>query len=257
MKKRILILLSLFIIISILLIKYTGIYNLKESIGNNQHISQIGDLWNTYKENEVLQDRIDSYEQLKVDKDLIISDNKLLSDIKTVVNKYKKYNPVVGTVISRDLDPKNQQLWYNFLVINKGKVDSIKENMAVLGPDGLIGLIHKVNENSSEVQLLTSSGRKNLIPATLEKDESVFGMIENYDMESNQLNFTRLDPSVKIEVGNIVTTSKQSKTFPIPLKIGEVVEVKHDNFGLTNTALVKPAADFYNISYVVILQEEN
>ncbi|WP_205418419.1 rod shape-determining protein MreC, partial [Klebsiella pneumoniae] len=79
-----------------------------------------------------------------------------------------------------------------YLIIDKGNNDSIKEKMPVLGPDGLIGLIHKVNENSSEVQLLTSSGRKNLIPATIENQESVFGMIENYDLENNQLYFTRL-----------------------------------------------------------------
>lgn len=244
-------------ILIVAFMKFTGVIDLQKSLGNSKFFSQIEDIWLTYNENKILKERIDRIDQLNVDKNMVLDDTKILKDIKTVVNKYKNNNPVVGTVISRELDPNNPQLWYNYLIIDKGNNDSIKEKMPVLGPDGLIGLIHKVNENSSEVQLLTSSGRKNLIPATIENQESVFGMIENYDLENNQLYFTRLDPNIEIETGSIVTTSKQSKTFPMQLKIGEVVEVKHDNYGLTKTAIVKPTSNFYNISYVVILKEKD
>jgi rod shape-determining protein MreC len=96
--------------------------------------------------------------------------------------------------------------------------------------------------------------RKNLVPATIENDQSVTGMIENYDLENNRLLFTKIDINKELKIGSIVTTSNLSIYFPSQLKIGEVVEVKKDNYGLTNTAIVKPAVNFYDIRYVVLLQ---
>ncbi|WP_226669778.1 rod shape-determining protein MreC [Metabacillus litoralis] len=254
MNKKLLILIILIIILAGISIKFSGVYHLKETIRNNEFLSQIKDIWFTYKENQLLKNRIDGYEQAKIEKEIIIADTEILNEIKTLVNKYKSHNPVIGTVIKREIDPNNPQVWYNSLIIDKGKNDSIKKNMAVLGPDGLVGIIHKVNDTTSEVQLLTNTGRKGLIPATLKKDKSVFGMIEKYNLEKNQLHFTRIDTEIELEIGSIVMTSELSITLPRELEIGKIIEVKNDNFGLTKTAVVEPSSDFTDIKYVVILQ---
>jgi rod shape-determining protein MreC len=247
LKKRIFLLLAGIILLSIISIQFA------RNDSFNAYITE-NNLWTTYKENKLLKKRIANLEQLKVDKQVIVSENKLLTDIKLLMKEYKDYNPIVATVISRDLDLNNPQNWYNSLVIDKGHEDQIIENMPVLTSEGLIGSVNSVTDHTAEIQLLTSMSRKNLVPATIENDQSVTGMLENYDFENNQLLFTKIDINKEIKIGSIVTTSNLSSYFPSQLKIGEVIEVKKDNYGLTNTAIVKPAANFYDISYVVILQ---
>lgn len=254
LKKRIFLLLAGIILLSIISIQFARNDSFNAYITENKTILQVKDLWTTYKENKLLKKRIVNLEQLKVDKQVIVSENKLLTDIKLLMKEYKDYNPIIATVISRDLDLNNPQNWYNSLVIDKGHEDQIIENMPVLTSEGLIGSVNSVTDHTAEIQLLTSMSRKNLVPATIENDQSVTGMIENYDFENNQLLFTKIDINKEIKIGSIVTTSNLSSYFPSQLKIGEVVEVKKDNYGLTNTAIVKPAANFYDISYVVLLQ---
>lgn len=41
--------------------------------------------------------------------------------------------------------------------------------------------------------------------------------------------------------------------FPSGLPIGTVKEVVPDQYGLTNTALIEPAADLYEINHVIVV----
>ena len=51
----------------------------------------------------------------------------------------------------------------------------------------------------------------------------------------------------KIEKDQLVQTSGMGGVFPSRLIIGTVEEVVPDEFGLTQTAYVKPGANFYDI----------
>ena len=54
--------------------------------------------------------------------------------------------------------------------------------------------------------------------------------------------------------GQIVQTSGIGGVFPSRLKIGTVEEVVPDEYGLTQTALVKPGANFYDLEHVMVIE---
>jgi rod shape-determining protein MreC len=51
-----------------------------------------------------------------------------------------------------------------------------------------------------------------------------------------------------------VITSGLGGVFPKGLMIGKVVDVKPDQYGLNQTALVKPGANFYDIENVIVIK---
>ncbi|MDF2904638.1 MAG: rod shape-determining protein MreC, partial [Bacillus sp. (in: firmicutes)] len=51
-------------------------------------------------------------------------------------------------------------------------------------------------------------------------------------------------------------TSGLGGIFPEGLPIGKVVKVVPDEYGLTQTAYIKPGADFYDIENVMVIQRK-
>lgn len=234
--------------------RYIPTDKLVKNFTENTLVADIRQFLNLYNENKLLEERIASIEQLKIENQLVQSDNSELEKMKQAVERYKNYQPLVATVIYRDFSSENSQNWFNSLTLSVGENQGIKKNMPVISPEGLIGLIKTVHKDTAEVELITSNQKRSYIPATFKDDQSVFGMIESYDPENNLIKMTRIETNKEIKVGSIVTTSQKSTYFPANLEIGEVIEVKKDNYGLTNTASVKPAVHYYDINYVLVLQ---
>ena len=159
------------------------------------------------------------------------------------------YNIINATVINRSMEN-----FFKELTINKGKNDGIKEDMAVVTNDGLIGKIIKVNKNNSVVKLLTGADMYNMLSIQINlKDKYVYGILKDYDEESNSFIIEGIDENVKIEENSIVSTTGLSNIYPSGLIIGEVVRIQKDNFDLSYILKVKPSVDFNNFHYVAVL----
>jgi rod shape-determining protein MreC len=133
--------------------------------------NNINTILKTNEENKILKSRFERYEQQVATKQLLEQENKILKDIikATETLKNQGYNPIQGTVISRDMTNKD-----NFLTISKGQKEGIKKNMIVLSTDGVIGRVVEVDTNSSEVQLLSGEdARVNSVAATLKENKKV------------------------------------------------------------------------------------
>lgn len=64
----------------------------------------------------------------------------------------------------------------------------------------------------------------------------------------------RIPYDAKVKKDQNVITSGLGGVFPESLPIGKVVDVVPDEFGLTQTAYVKPGADFYDIGHVMVVK---
>src|SRR5699024_6689369 len=135
----------------------------------------------------------------------IKKENKELRKTLDKTKSIRDFNPIQATVMSR-----TPERWVDQVTINKGKKDGIKENMAVMTADGMIGKIQNANPLSSTVQLLTGFDQYIRISATIsrEDEENVVGLIEEFDEESNSLLFKIIDESdTDLEEGEVVTSS--------------------------------------------------
>src|SRR5690625_5444111 len=99
--------------------------------------------------------------------------------------------------------------------------------MAVITADGMIGKIQNTSQFTSTVQLLTGFDQFNQISAMISRDDEkdVFGIIENYDEETESLLFKIIEESEQNdENGEIVFSSFMGGVLPVRLMIGTVEE---------------------------------
>ena len=205
------------------------------------------DLTNTYEENKELKSRIENLASLEAQVQELKKENKELRDVLGEKKTLRDYEPLPATVIGR-----NPDRWHEMIIIDKGKINGVKKNMAVVTANGLIGKVKSVTQFSSTVQLLSSMDPKNRISAIVQGETNVHGLVEGYDKEKKLLMVKAIPSGAKIEKDQTVITSGLGGIFPKGLMIGKVVEVKQDQYGLNQTALVKPGADFYDINNVIV-----
>lgn len=213
--------------------------------------TNIDDLKDTYKENQILKEKQAQYKSLIYEVQEIKEVNEELRKTLDKTKSIRDFNPIQATVLSR-----SPERWVEQVTINKGKQDGVRANMAVITAEGMVGKIQTASKFSSTVQLLTGFDQFNRISATIsqEKGNDIFGLIEEYDKETNSLHFKIIEESeTDVKKGELVVSSGMGGVFPAGLIIGTVKEVVPDQYGLTRTALVEPAADMFEINNVIVV----
>ncbi|UII55039.1 rod shape-determining protein MreC [Cytobacillus spongiae] len=209
------------------------------------------DLQNTYQENKELKKRLDELAVLEANVQELKKENVELRDILDKKDSLRDFEPKQATVIGRD-----PSQWHELLIINKGKSAGIKADMAVITSNGLIGKVKSSQQFTSTVQLLSAMDPTNRISAKVNGDQTYYGTIEGYDEERKLLMLKKIPYDAKIEKDQTVITSGLGGVFPGGLPIGKVVEVVPDEFGLTQTAYVKPGANLYDIEHVMVVKRQ-
>ena len=132
--------------------------------------------------------------------------------------------------------------------------------MAVCDSKGMVGVVSKVTEISSTVSLITSENPSNQIPVmVVNGDQVVYGLLENYSVNSQKLNITLLSNIDKLEKGAKVYTSGLGGDGKSPkgIYIGKAKKLVTQSDGTTMTLTVKMAAQFKDLSYVSIVKKVN
>jgi rod shape-determining protein MreC len=207
------------------------------------------DLQNTYQENKQLKARVDKLASLEAQVQKLEKDNKQLRDVLGEKKTLSDFKPIPATAIGRNPDQ-----WNDLIIIDKGKINGIEQNMAVMTATGLIGKVKSVNQFSSTVQLLSALDPKNRISAYIQGEANAYGLVEGYDAEKKQLLVKRIPYDAKVKKGQTVITSGLGGVFPAGLLIGTVENVKTDQYGLNQTAYIKPGANFYDIEDVLVIK---
>ncbi|UTR11236.1 rod shape-determining protein MreC [Evansella sp. LMS18] len=209
----------------------------------------VNDMRNIYEENQVLKSHLDEYAALQVELTELRRVNEELKDSLDMSENLYDYTVRSALVIHRSPDR-----WNEYIGINKGGQDGIEENMAVMTSTGLIGKVHQVSQFSSTIQLLSDQDHTNRISAFADNDEPTYGFIEGIHEESGYLQFTKIDIDAELEEGQMVVTSGLGGIFPRGLPIGEIVYFEPDEFGLSQTAYIEPAADFRQLDSVLVIE---
>ena len=208
----------------------------------------VKDLQNTYEENKELKSKLNELAQLKANVQSLEDENEKLRDILDKEESLSDFEPIQATVIGRD-----PGRWNELVIINKGSTDGIEASMSVITSSGLIGKVKNSRQFTSTVQLLSSNDPTNRVSAEILGGDQIYnGQIEGFDREQEMLLLKRIPYEAKIKKGQIVETSGLGGIFPSGLVIGTVEEVVPDEYGLTQTAYVKPGANFYDIEHVMV-----
>ena len=139
----------------------------------------------------------------------------------------------------------------NYLTINKGKNDSIKEDLGVITSNGIIGIISNTSNNyATTLSILNTKSRIN---AMLKSTDHIGSLKWNGDSPY----FVQLDDVSKfapVKVGDTIVTGGQSAIFPKGIGVGIIDSFETDITGDTYTIQVKLFNDMTNIGAVYILE---
>ncbi|WP_027107629.1 rod shape-determining protein MreC [Lacticigenium naphthae] len=217
----------------------------------NNLFETVDQIQDTYTENQRLKREIEQLYETQAELSVLKNENEQLREEINIQETLTDYQKITGTVISRNPDG-----WLEQIVINQGSQSQIKEGMAVLSGNGMIGRITEVSPTSSKVQLLsTLDQRNNQVSAEVISAEGkvVHGVVNAYDQPTNRLIMEQITTEVKIEIGEQVITSGLGGKTPRGLVVGTVKEISLDSFGLSQKVFIEPASDYNDIRYVTIV----
>jgi rod shape-determining protein MreC len=131
------------------------------------------------------------------------------------------------------------------VTINKGSDDGVEEDMAVIGPSGLVGRVVRTFDTAAQVMLIIDPQSK--VAARLSSSRET-GLIEGQGEEL--LRFSLVDPEAEIVPGEPVETSGYqfgegyTGLYPSGIPIGVVDAVEPAEDGVTVSVLVRPNTQF-------------
>lgn len=133
------------------------------------------------------------------------------------------------------------------LYLDKGANDGVREDMAVITPEGVVGKVLRVFANSAQV--LAINDATSGAGALLEKSR-LQGVVKGTDAGELRLHYVMVDE--KVEVGERVLTSGGDRIYPKGLPLGTVTEVKPGSDLFFNIR-VEPAAQLNRLEEVLIV----
>jgi len=181
-------------------------------------------------------------ERVREGNELLLENQRLerLLDMKKTV----KAPTVAARVIGEDATS-----WFRTLILNQGGSSGIREGMAVVAADGIVGQIVKVSPSTSRVILLTDHASG--IAATIQRSRAR-GVVKGKSEMLCSLEFTTREEDVK--VGDAVISSGIGGVFQKGLPIGEVTMVKRGEYGIFQTVTIRPSVNLAHLEEVLIVQ---
>ena len=226
---------------------YTGIVE-----GFKRFFVNLNDLFHTYEENKMLKQQMYQYESLEVYTHQLEEQLASLEDLQQTGTSLVAYETINATTVMRNVDQ-----WHDFIFINKGSKQGMKENMAVLSKEGfLIGKIISVTDFSSKVKLIKNQDFGSKVSAIIDGKEGSIGTVEGYDYTTDELVMTQVSKDVKVDKGDKVITSGLGGVYPKSLLIGYVDRIEVSKDGLTQTLYLKGEKNYDNMDYVIVVARE-
>lgn len=134
------------------------------------------------------------------------------------------------------------------IYIDKGLSDGLKDNMAVITPDGVVGKISKAFHSTSQVLLISDPSWG--AGAILTKSR-LQGIVKGTQAGTVQLQYIMADNT--LTPGEQIVTSGGDRIFPKGLPIGTVREVGGSNKEGFLNVRIQPAADLNRLEEVLVI----
>ena len=143
---------------------------------------------------------------------------------------------------------------HNYLVLNKGSRDHVKEGQGVLGQNGVVGVVSKVNSSFSLVIPLIHP--KMNLSCRIQKN----GQQGFLHWEGASYRYASLDDvgrHVQVAEGDTIVTSGLTSRFPEDILVGVIDKVYLGEGDANYQLRVRLATDYRGLKYVQIINNQN
>lgn len=223
-----------------------GLTYLKNKISGNSTF--FTDISNLKTENQELKDKNSQLEQSLRELENIKSENETLKEYLNLTEKYGEYKTVPGYIINKDISNYSKTI-----VINLGKKDGIKENMTVIGDEGLVGHIVSVTENTSKVQTIVDTASSiSCIMSTTQDSIVCKGTLD----ETSALRAMYIPTDANVVQGDSIETSGLGGIYPKGIHVGTVKKVNNTQNMTDRYAIIETAVNFNKLNTVLVITNQ-
>lgn len=159
----------------------------------------------------------------------------------------KKFNYIAAKVINNSVKKRN-----NYITLNKGRRNGIRNGMGIVTKQGAIGIVHSVSENYAlAISLLHHKSATGIF---LKKNMQT-GILKWKGFDYKKASISDFPTHIPIGIGDTIITNSYSNIFPEGIEIGTIsdFEKNHDGFYKINVDLFE---DFNSLRYVYVIHSK-
>tara|TARA_R110002051_G_scaffold181460_1_gene250997 strand:+ start:79841 stop:80674 length:834 start_codon:yes stop_codon:yes gene_type:complete len=158
------------------------------------------------------------------------------------------------TIVSAKIIKNNYSLLDNYITLNKGAKQGIQQDMGVITPNGILGIVENTSAKFSRVQSILN--RRSNLNAKLKNTENFGSLIWN-GKDYNTVQLIDIPRRVPIKIGDTILTGAASSIFPENILIGTIKKFDLDVSKSSYSIDVQLFNDMTNIKNVYIINNKN
>ncbi len=195
--------------------------------------------------------RLQKYEAMNEEMSEIKRENARLRNLIGMKERIE-FDSIPASIISKD--PDN---WFRTIIINRGTIDGVMENMPVIafqgGQKAVVGKIIEARRSISRIAPIISPDVK--IGVKLQ-DARFPGLLYGYSGNSNLCKMDYISRAAFIKFNDVVITSGQGGVFPAGLVVGTVLKSYALESSSFQRAIVKPVIDYDLVEDVFVIKKK-
>ncbi|ULQ52486.1 rod shape-determining protein MreC [Flavihumibacter fluvii] len=164
------------------------------------------------------------------------------------IMKFQKFRYMEAKVVGSFITTQT-----NFFSLHRGSDQGVRVDMAVIGPEGVVGRVVNVSSNFSTVMTMLS--RQFKVDAKL-KTSGERGIISWDGVNPQFIQMRNIPKNVKVAKGDTVLTSELSSIFPANIMVGTVDTILNDPSTNFYTLRLRSGTNFSTVQYVYVVQNK-
>ena len=158
-----------------------------------------------------------------------------------------QFDLVAASVIGREA-----ATWSSVVVINRGTLDGVADNMPVVTEMGLVGHVLESGLNTAKVQLILDP--RSSVGTLIQRPESrVAGIVEGDINNPNQPRMINIPKNSDVQVEDMIVTSGFGGIYPKGIVVGKITEIHNDEGGLLKHGIIQTSVNFEKLEDVTVI----
>ncbi|MBQ7278977.1 MAG: rod shape-determining protein MreC [Clostridia bacterium] len=200
-------------------------------------------------ENERLKKTVAAYERRLILYEAMEQENARLTELLDYTSANDRFYFLAAPVTAKNLNP-----YVDTLTIGAGSRNGVKEQMAVVNGQGIVGRVIEVGATYSKVRTMQNEDMRISVMVERTRDEGMLGGLVLSGDTVVGLKLYYLPKDADIQVGDTIVTSGLGGIFPKGLDVGKVFELAAEDNGVYD-ACVKSEVDFAHLEEVLVILE--
>ena len=209
--------------------------------------SAVWEVATLYEQNKMLRNEVEQLRGINLQANEALAENERLRKMIGYQQAARQFDLVAARVIGRESDT-----WSRMIVIDRGTMNGIANDMPVVTPQGLVGRVVEAGLNSSKVQLILDP--RSSVGTIVQRAQSrVTGIVQG-DMDNPTMpQMVNIPKNADVVEGDVIVTSGFGGIYPKGIIVGLVSSLKNDDGGLLKIGVLESAVDFQKLEDVMVI----